>query len=425
MVNEKEFIHHLVKLQKDCEFSLRFLLQKEKRHWRNFFTMLKLVKKRTLCEVTHDYGQHVLSERPLTMQEGLKMVSNLWPPTKNEKGKLSIPGYDEFPVDSGYRWQFVPSKYRHGLLKSDWPMRFLELSVQQDRVGQHSDQELLKEGLPYYPHLGQAIIDFFGLPVDHFSSYGEVYVIVPDYRAQIESLKLLYLKAELKLLSPEIKYENLVLKVFAKSGLRTVTMPDIYPTSESVEFDIGFQPDTLSVALLSRQDNMKVDGKDFSVWIAEEGEGISIERPKEEILSLTRAGESQNLEYKYDVDVQKQKNDFIESVIAFLNTNRGIILVGVHDNGDIIGSQKSKEDIRKIIHDRCDPPPMEIKIEEKKIVGKSIIVVEVPEGKDKPYQSKRDKNFYVRHGSSDMKMERSEILLILMGKASEEQYMKP
>jgi len=416
MINDKEFIHHLVKLQKDCEFSLRFLLQKEKSHWRNFFTMLKLVKKRTLCEVTHDYGQHVLSERPLTMQEGLKMVSSLWPPTKNEKGKLSIPGYDEFRVDSGYRWQFVPSKYRHGLLKSDRPMRFLELSVQQDRVGQHSDQELLKEGLPYYPHLGQAIIDFFGLPVDRFSSYGEVYVIVPDYRTQIESLRLLYLKAELKLCSPEIKYENLVLKVFAKSSTKTVTLPDIYPVSELTGFDIGFQPDLLSVALLSRQDNMIIDRKEFSKWIVEE-EGVSVERPEEEILSLARAGESQNLEYKHDVIDGKHKNDLVETVVAFLNTNMGVILVGVHDDGEIVGSQKSREDLRKLIHDSCDPPPIEVRIEQRDVAGKSVIVVEVPEGGDKPYQSRRDKNFYVRHGASDMRMERSEMYRILHEKS--------
>lgn len=45
--------------------------------------------------------------------------------------------------------------------------------------------------------------------------------------------------------------------------------------------------------------------------ISGEGEGIIIERPKEEILSLARAGESQNLEYKYDVIEEKDKTDFI------------------------------------------------------------------------------------------------------------------
>jgi len=72
-----------------------------------------------------------------------------------------------------------------------------------------------------------------------------------------------------------------------------------------------------------------------------------------------------------------------------------------------------------LIHDSCDPPPKDIKIEEKEIAGNKVIVVEVPEGDDKPYQSKRDKNFYVRHNSSDMRMERSELLSILREKSEQ------
>lgn len=291
MLKEKDSISFFVKQQRDCQFSLRFALEKREDHWRNFFTMLTLVKKGTRNEIIYDYAHCVLAERLLTIQEGLNIISSL-SPRNGEKGKLSIRGYDEFFVDGRDILEFVPSKRRHGFLRNTWPMRFLNFRTQQDKVGQHSGRELLNEGLPYYPDLGQAIIHFFDLSTDHFSSYGEVYVVVIDYRGQIQSMKLRYLKAELKLLSPGIKYEDLVLKVFAKSGPKTVIMPDIYPKSESVEFDIGFQPDTLSVALLSRQDNVKVDGKEFSIWIAEEGEGIFIERPKEEILSLTRAGES-------------------------------------------------------------------------------------------------------------------------------------
>lgn len=90
--------------------------------------------------------------------------------------------------------------------------------------------------------------------------------------------------------------------------------------------------------------------KETSRW-REDGKGVSIERPKEEIISLTRAGENQNLEYKYDVMSDEQKNHFIEYIIAFLNTNRGIILVGVHDDGNIVGNQKDAEHIQKLLQD--------------------------------------------------------------------------
>jgi len=175
---------------------------------------------------------------------------------------------------------------------------------------------------------------------------------------------------------------------------------------------VGLQPDTLSVVLLSRKEGIKIDEKQLAKW-GTMAEGIFVERLEEEILSLARQGESQTLEYKYDVIDDKQKNDFIESVVAFLNKNRGIILVGVDDKGNVVGSQKHAEDIRRIIHDCCDPPPASVKVEEQEIAGGRVIVVEVPKGEAKPYQSKRDKNWYVRHNANDMKMERSELVYIL------------
>jgi hypothetical protein len=203
--------------------------------------------------------------------------------------------------------------------------------------------------------------------------------------------------------------ENLLLKVFAKVDSTMISLPDIQPTSDTISFDIGFQPDFLFVLMVSREDEMKVDSKEFTKWI-DQSEGVVIERPEEEILSLTRIGESQDLEYKYDVRDDNQKNDLIETVVAFLNTNKGIILVGVADNGDIVGTHTNFEDAQKMIHDSCDPPPTSIKFEEKEIAGNKVIIIEVAEGTDKPYQSRRDRNWYVRHNANDMKMERSELI---------------
>ena len=419
MRNKKEHIYDLIRKQKDCVFSLRFFLQKEDSGWKNIFAMLKLVKKGTRNEVDYNYGKYVLGEKLLTIQEGLQIISSLFH-ENDEKRKLTIPNFDEFAISRRGFFRFIPSKKRWGLLRDNWPMIFCDFEVHHDKKGT-ADGELLKEGFPYYPGTSEVVIDFFELVVEHFSSYGAVNIAIVDYRARIESLKLSFSKAELKLDSPEIKYENLVIKVFAKSGLEMVTLSDIHPKSESVKFDVGFQPDDLSVALLSRQDNMKIDGKEFAKW-REEEEGIIIERPEEEILSLTRAGESQNLEYKYDVTNEEQKNDFIETVVAFLNTNRGLILVGVSDDGSVVESRKSAEDFHKLIHDNCDPPPRYIKIEEKEVTGNKVIVIEVPEGDDKPYQSKRDKNFYIRHNASDMRMERSELVDLLKKRVEKSGY---
>ena len=122
------------------------------------------------------------------------------------------------------------------------------------------------------------------------------------------------------------------------------------------------------------------------------------------------------MEYKQDVVDEKGRNILIETVIAFLNTNKGSILLGINDDGTIAGTHTNGEDIQKMIHDCCDPPPTNLRMEEKTIEGNKIIIIDVAEGNDKPYQSKRDKNWYVRHKATDMRMERSELMKFVEGR---------
>jgi hypothetical protein len=408
MRDEKQALFCVASKQKNCEFSLKFILQKQNGLWKNFSTMLTLVKGKAEEEAKYDYGEYILAKKLLSVEEGLSMISSLYPRT-GEKGKLSIPGYGEFIIESIPPAYFVPSKRGHGVAKSPWPMRYFEGRVQQDQVCQDWSQELLNDGLPYYPDLNEAAISFFDLPVENFSSYGSVFVIVPDYRARVESLKLTLSKVELKLSAPEIRYEDLLVKVFAKSKERRVVFPDEHPKSDLLSFDVGFQPDHLQAILVAKQDNMKIDGKEFAAWRSQD-EGIFLERPEEEIVSLLKAGESQGLEYKQDAVDEKGRNDLIETVIAFLNTNKGSILLGINDDGAIVGTHTHAEDLQKMIHDCCDPPPTNVRIEEKMIEGNKIVIIDVAEGSDKPYQSKRDKTWYVRHNATDMRMERSELM---------------
>jgi hypothetical protein len=410
MKDEKQALFYVAGKQKNCEFSLKFILQKQDGLWRNFFTTLKLVKEGTKQKAEYDYGEFMLAEKLLPVGEGLNIISSLYP-KNGEKGKLSIPNLCEFNVERPQPASFVSSGQGYDVVKNPWPSRYFECKVQQDQICQDWGRELLNEALPYYPDLNEAVLDFFSLPSENFNSYyyGSILVIVLDYRARVESLKQSFSKVDLKLHAPEIEYTDLLVKVFAKAKERTVVLPDLYPKSDLVSFDLGFQPDRLHTVLVSKRDKMRIDAKEFAPW-GRKDESIIVERPEEEILLLLKTGESQNLEYKPDVVDESKKNDLVETVVAFLNTNRGLIVVGVNDDGSITGVHKDVEDLQKLIHDSCDPPPRNIRMEEKTIEGHEIIIVEVPEGDDKPYQSKRDKNWYVRHNANDMRMERSELM---------------
>ena len=52
--SDKDLLSYLIKLQKDCEFSLRTMLQREDSSCKNCFSMLKLIKKGSRENVKFD-----------------------------------------------------------------------------------------------------------------------------------------------------------------------------------------------------------------------------------------------------------------------------------------------------------------------------------------------------------------------------------
>ncbi len=125
---------------------------------------------------------------------------------------------------------------------------------------------------------------------------------------------------------------------------------------------------------------------------------------------LARIGENENIEFKKGLGERKE---ILESVCAFANSKGGVILIGVDDNGKILGVELGKgtlEDLVSLIVSSIEPKiyPM-LSIEEVK--GKKVIKVCINEGNEKPYFF-RGKS-YVRIGKSNVKLERSGIISLL------------
>ncbi len=66
------------------------------------------------------------------------------------------------------------------------------------------------------------------------------------------------------------------------------------------------------------------------------------------ILELIARGEDQNTEFKRSLS---EKREILETVCAFSNSNGGIILVGVDDDGSITGVDVGKSTVEELIND--------------------------------------------------------------------------
>ena len=114
------------------------------------------------------------------------------------------------------------------------------------------------------------------------------------------------------------------------------------------------------------------------------------------------AGESKNVEFKEDLSEKSIK--YMKSVVAFANGTGGKIIFGVADKTrEVVGF--GKEDVFKkidaianAVSDSCEPAIIP-DVTAQTIDGKTVIVLEVSEGRQRPYYIKalgRENGVYVR-----------------------------
>ncbi len=108
-------------------------------------------------------------------------------------------------------------------------------------------------------------------------------------------------------------------------------------------------------------------------------------------------GENLHTEFK---GVLLDKEKIAKSIVCFANTDGGQLIIGVSDSGDIIGVENSDESARKIddiAFNRCEPP-ISILSETVDMDDKTILVINIPKGEQRPYRT-RSGRYYIRSGN--------------------------
>lgn len=122
---------------------------------------------------------------------------------------------------------------------------------------------------------------------------------------------------------------------------------------------------------------------------------------KEELNFILQEGEGQFVEFKENFDSKA----IIKEIVAFANAKGGRIFLGIDDRGEIKGINIInflKSQIMDLAR-KCDPP-----IKANLFSHENILIINVPEGNNKPYSCSQ--GFYLRNGPSSEKMKRDEIL---------------
>ena len=122
-----------------------------------------------------------------------------------------------------------------------------------------------------------------------------------------------------------------------------------------------------------------------------------------ELQLIIKEGEGLAVEFK-----EKYTPKIDRDIVAFANTKGGFLLLGVNDNGKVIGEKltnKMKAEINSIARN-CEP---QIYIKNIKEID-TVVAVEIAEGEEKPYCS--SSGYYRRLDAVTQKMTQKEVRIL-------------
>ena len=119
---------------------------------------------------------------------------------------------------------------------------------------------------------------------------------------------------------------------------------------------------------------------------------------KAELIELIRNGEDSTLEFKRD-DIQNY--DLAKALVAFLNLEGGVVLLGVEDDGQISGTSRENLDewVAELCRVKIEPPVVPILSWARDAKsGRDVLAIRVTRGPDKPYARvhRGHKTYYIR-----------------------------
>lgn len=371
--------------------------------WRHAVTRIEVLQKgeEKPEEVQWEYERGILRKTAISQEDFIRILDAVL-----QEGQLALPGMPSVAIEGGFSWKaYLYSKALP--LSFPWPGNYYQF------------REDSPPGLPGGPFVALPYPAFSDshtlvqeqLGIDPTRESGVFYIILPNYLARIEALKIGSHRLIVTVKTQGIPLDVLLgkLHVTESRGARSLHC-DVVFEQETQILPLDFVPGHVYVGLLSKEKGDLFDFRRFhaaSLGLYPEPVDVEWEPlAEEEIDILLFQGENERVEFKLDLG---KGEELAETVVAFANKTGGIILVGVDDRANVMGytGQQPENTVRNILRRYCEPP-IDPLIEMKEARGKPVLVIRVKEGFDKPY-THREKGVIVRVGSTDRVATRDEL----------------
>lgn len=136
-----------------------------------------------------------------------------------------------------------------------------------------------------------------------------------------------------------------------------------------------------------------------------------------DLLERIRKGENLHTEFKQG---PIKSDELAAELVAFANTDGGWLIFGVTDDGDIVGvddPDQLAQQVDQVASQNCRPPLTVIQETITTPDGKKLLVVRVPKGDLRPYQTRKG-YYYIRTSSGRRHASRQELLRLFQATES-------
>lgn len=132
------------------------------------------------------------------------------------------------------------------------------------------------------------------------------------------------------------------------------------------------------------------------------------EMAKRELMEIIEKGEDSFTEFKEE---KVHSDDLASEIVAFANSEGGIILLGVSDKKEIKGISKPDKEMQRvenICYNNCEPSIV-VAIEKIKVDDRFVLCIHISKGPERPYRTNRGV-YYIRTSAGKRQATREELL---------------